>query len=225
LTTETSCGKATILGFFIALAVFMLVSLLSFGVMSQAQLAGPPAAALMANVLEQFVGPCGSVLVRIGLVILVLGTFLGWTLFAAEILYRAASEGVLPAVFGAENAKGSPSGSLWITNLLVQAVLIVTYFANKTYLALFYIASTAILVPYVLSGAYADKLAVTGESYTGSEHRTRDMIFGAVATVYGAWLVYAAGPTFLLMCAALCRRHTGLLVGAPCPDPARVFQP
>jgi arginine:ornithine antiporter/lysine permease len=29
------------------------------------------------------------------------------------------------------------------------------------------------------------------------------MAIGALATVYGAWLVYAAGPTYLLMCAIL----------------------
>lgn len=196
-------GRATVLGFLIALAVYLMVSLLSFGVMSQAQLAGLPASASLADVLEQAVGPWGSVLVRIGLVISVIGAFLSWTLFAAEIPFRAAREGVLPDAFGAENASGSPAGSLWITNLLVQAFLVVTWFANSTYLALFYIASTAILVPYVLSGAYAVKLALTGESYGASEGRTRDMVVGLIATLYGAWLVYAAGPTYLLMCALL----------------------
>ncbi|NJR31311.1 amino acid permease [bacterium] len=109
-------GRATILGFLIALCVYLLVSLLSFGVMAQADLAALPAAASMANVLESVVGPWGSVLVRIGLVISVLGAFLSWTLFAAEIPYRAAQEGMLPAVFAAENANGSRPGRLWITN-------------------------------------------------------------------------------------------------------------
>lgn len=62
---------------------------------------------------------------------------------------------------------------------------------------------SAILVPYVLSGAYAFKLAITGESYNASDGRGRDMLIGAVATLYGAWLVYAAGTNYLLMCALL----------------------
>jgi len=200
---RTDIGRATILGFIAALCVYLLVSLLSFGVMTQPELAGLPGAASMANVLEKAVGPWGSVLVRIGLVISVAGAFLSWTLFAAEIAYRGAREGMLPDVFAAENQKGSPSGSLWITNICVQLILIVTLYANSTYLALFYIASTAILVPYVLSGAYAFKLAVTGEGYDASESRGRDMFVGALATVYGAWLIYAAGPNYLLMCAIL----------------------
>jgi arginine:ornithine antiporter/lysine permease len=110
---------------------------------------------------------------------------------------------MLPAVFATENGNGSPSGALWITNVCVQVVLIVTLYANSTYLALFYIASTAILVPYVFSGAYALKLAVSGESYGPNEGRGSDMAIGALATFYGAWLVYAAGPAYLLMCAIL----------------------
>lgn len=200
---RSDIGKATILGFVTVLLLYLLVSLLSLGVMSQSELAALPAAASMANVLESVVGPWGSVLVRVGLVISVAGAFLSWTLLAAEIPFRAAKEGILPDVFAKENDNGSPSGALWVTNVCVQIVLIVTLYANSTYLALFYIASTAILVPYVFSGAYALKLAMTGESYDPQEGRGRDMAIGALATVYGAWLVYAAGPTYLLMCAML----------------------
>lgn len=200
---RSDIGKATILGFVTVLLVYLLVSLLSLGVMAQPELAGLPAAASMANVLESIVGPWGSVVVRIGLVISVAGAFLSWTLLAAEIPFRAAQEGMLPRVFAVENANGFPSGALWITNVCVQIVLFVTLYANSTYLALFYIASTAILVPYVFSGGYALKLALSGEGYGSGEGRGFDMAIGAIATVYGAWLVYAAGPAYLLMCAIL----------------------
>lgn len=196
-------GRATIAGFAVALVVYLFVSLLPFGIMTQKELAALPAAASMANVLEQAVGAWGAVIVRVGLVVSVAGAFLSWTLFAAEIPYRAAREGVLPRVFGTENKNGSPAGALWITSVLVQIFLIVTLYSNSTYLALFYIASTAILVPYVLSGAYAVKLALSGDGYAAGESRGRDMFTGAVATVYGIWLVYAAGPNYLFMCAIL----------------------
>jgi amino acid transporter len=122
---------------------------------------------------------------------------------AAEIPHVAARDGTMPRFFGGENASGAPATSLWITNVLVQLFLIVTYFANSTYLALFSIASVAILVPYAFSGAYAAKLAITGEAYGAGENRTRDLAAGLVATVYGIWLVYAAGPALLFMAAML----------------------
>ncbi len=190
-------GTATLLGFAVAFGVYVLVSLLSFGVMSQGELAGLPTAASLADVLEKAVGPWGSVLIRVGLVVSVAGAFLSWTLFAAEIPYRAAREGMMPAFFASENATGSPAGALWITNILVQVFLIVTLYANATYLALFYMSATAILVPYVLSGAYAVKLALTEEGQKAG------LLVGLIATIYGAWLVYAAGPNYLLMAALL----------------------
>ncbi|TIP31806.1 MAG: arginine-ornithine antiporter, partial [Mesorhizobium sp.] len=79
--------------------------------------------------------------------------------------------------------------------------LVITLFAQSTYQALFYIASTAILVPYIFSGAFAAKLALTGESYQGGEGRTGPLVAGVLATIYGLWLVYAAGPAYLFMCA------------------------
>ena len=56
----------------------------------------------------------------------------------------------------------------------------------------------------VRSGAYALKLAWSGESY-GAEARgrRRDVAVGGLATLYGLWLVYAAGLHYLLMCAML----------------------
>lgn len=200
---RSDIGRATILGFVTALAVYILVSILSFGVMTQPELAALPGAASMAHVLESAVGPWGSVLVRIGLVVSVAGAFLSWTLFAAEIPYRAAHEALMPDVFAQENENGSPSGSLWITNILAQLFLIVTLYSNSTYQTFFYIASTAILVPYVLSGAYALKLSLTGEGYAAGEGRSWDLLTGLVATLYGVWLVYAVGLNYLLMVALL----------------------
>ena len=52
--------------------------------------------------------------------------------------------------------------------------------------------------------AYALKLALTGETYAvGDRSRHRDIAIGVLATVYGLWLIYAAGLQYLLMCAVL----------------------
>ncbi len=195
-------GLATMAGFLTCLALYALVSLLALGVMTQPELAALKNPS-MAGVLEHVVGPWGAILINIALVVSVLGAFLAWTMLAAEVPHVAARDGTLPRFFGGENKQGAPATSLWITNGLVQIFLIVALFANSTYQALFYIASTAILVPYVFSGAYAAKLALTGEAYRDRESRTRDLVAGGVATVYGVWLVYAAGPTYLFMAAML----------------------
>ncbi|TJW73266.1 MAG: arginine-ornithine antiporter, partial [Mesorhizobium sp.] len=91
--------------------------------------------------------------------------------------------------------------------------------------ALFYIASAAILVPYIFSGAYAAKLALTGESYGNSEQRAGPLFAGLLATVYGLWLVYAAGPAYLFMCAILYAPGILFYIWARRETNQRIFHP
>jgi len=200
---RSDVGKATVIGFLGALTIYVLVSLVSTGVLTQPELAGLPVPS-MAGVLESLVGKWGAALVSAGLVVSVGGAFLSWTMLCAEIPFVAAKDGAFPRWFAAENAAGSPVNSLWITNGLVQVFLIVTLFANSSYQFLYTIASVAILPPYVFSGAYALKLALTGETYeTDRSGRTRDIAIGGIATVYGVWLCYAAKLSDLLLATIL----------------------
>lgn len=199
---RSDIGVATLSGLLICLALYMGVSLLSLGIMSQAELATLKNPS-MAGVLEYVTGPWGAALINIAVVISVLGAFLSWTLLAAEVPFIASQDGTMPGVFSAENSKHSPTVSLWVTNGLVQVFLIITFFASATYTALFTIASAAIMVPYVLSGAYALMIALKGDGYANGESTTRDIIIGLLATAYGLWLVYAAGPKYLFLCAML----------------------
>jgi arginine:ornithine antiporter / lysine permease len=211
-------GAATMLGFAACLAMYALVSLLSLGIMNQPELAALKNPS-MAGVLEKVVGSWGAIVINVALVVSVLGAFLSWTLLAAEVPYAAAKDGAMPRFMAGENANGAPAVSLWVTNGLVQAFLIITYVANSTYVALFSIASVAILVPYVFSGAYAAKIALSREGYSATDSNRRDLAAGLAATLYGVWLVYAADPKYLFMAAmlyapgivfyVLARRETG----------------
>jgi len=192
-----------VLGFVGALGIYVLVSLLATGILSQPELTGLKVPS-MAGVFEPLVGPWGAALINIGLMVSVGGAFLSWTLLCAEIPYTCGRDGTFPKWFAVENAKGSPANALCATNILIQLFLVLSLFSKSAYQFFYFIASVAILPPYVFSGAYAFKLALTGETYAaGDPSRNRDIAVGALATVYGLWLVYAAGLQYLLMCAVL----------------------
>jgi arginine:ornithine antiporter/lysine permease len=196
-------GRATVIGFLGALVIYVLVSLIATGVLTQRELAELKVPS-MAGLFETIVGPWGAALINLGLIVSVGGAFLSWTMLCAEIPYRCGKDGTFPRWFAGENANGSPASSLWVTNVLVQLFLVVSYFSKHAYQFFYFIASVAILPPYVFSGAYALKLAMSGEGYAASDgSRKRDLIIGAIATIYGVWLVYAAGLQYLLMCALL----------------------
>jgi arginine:ornithine antiporter/lysine permease len=221
---RSDVAKATVIGFFTCLALYALVSLLSLGILKQPELAALKNPS-MAGVLEAVVGPWGAMLINIALVISVIGAFLSWTLLAAEIPFAAAKDGNMPALFARENDRGVPAAALLVTNLLVQLFLLVTLFAQSTYQALFSIASAAILVPYIFTGAYAIKLAITGDGYSASESRALPLTAGLVATAYGLWLVYAAGAGYLFMCAMLYAPGVLAFIWARRERNLRVFGP
>lgn len=194
---RSDIGKATVTGLLGALAIYVLVSVLSMGILDQATLAGLKNPS-MAGVLESVVGPWGAKFVAGGVVLSVAGALLAWTLFAAELPKVAAQDGVFPEIFARENARNSPSVALWITNGLVQIFLLLTLFYSAGYQALFSIATAAILPPYLFSAAYGLKLVWTKARYQDGEKRSKDLIIAIVATVYGFWLCYAAGNSMLL---------------------------
>lgn len=206
---RSDVGRATVIGFIGALGIYVLVSLLAAGVMTQQELSGLKVPS-MAGVFETLVGPWGAAVINLGLILSVGGAFLSWTLLCAEIPYSCGRDGTFPKWFGIENRNGVPANSLWATNLLIQGFLVLSLFSQSAYQFFYFIASVAILPPYVLSGGYALKLAVTGETYAdgqgnanGKGNRGRDLIVGLLATIYGLWLVYAAGLDYLLMCTVL----------------------
>jgi arginine:ornithine antiporter/lysine permease len=210
--SRSDVGRATLIGFVTVLALLMAVSLLSLGVLGQADLAALKNPS-MAGVLNKAAGPWGAALVSIGLLVSVGGALLAWILLAAETLYTPAKEQLMPRVMARENANGSPAMALWITNGATQVFLLLTLWANATYLALIMLATSMILVPYLLTGVHALRSALKGTGYErGERARSRDIVLAGLASLYCVWLLYAAGPKYLLFSALL--YAPGLLVFA-----------
>ena len=200
---RSDVGKATVIGFLGVLALLVLVNVLSLGIMSQPELASLQNPS-MAGVLKHVVGEWGAILISIGLAISLLGALLSWALLCAEILYATARDNTMPASLKKENTNHVPVNALWLTNSMIQIFLVITLVSAGTYTSLIYLASSMILVPYLWSAAYAVLLCVRGETYErASRRRVKDLVVGAVALIYAMWLLYAAGPKYLLLSALL----------------------
>ncbi|SDR22468.1 arginine:ornithine antiporter, APA family [Pseudomonas grimontii] len=200
---RANVGRATVIGFVITLVLLIAVSLLSLGVLKQPELAALKNPS-MAGVLQVVAGPWGAVLISIGLIVSVGGALLAWTLLAAESVFTPAKEKVMPGALAVENTQGVPANALWLTNGCIQVFLLLTLYSSASYLALISLATSMILLPYLFSGLYALKLTWQGETYAG--HRAvqiRDMAIATVATAYCLWLLYAAGPKYMLLSALL----------------------
>ncbi|RHB49025.1 arginine-ornithine antiporter [Exiguobacterium sp. AM39-5BH] len=210
---RSDVGKATVIGLLGTLIIYLLISVMSLGLMNPENVANASRPA-MAYLLESAVGPWGAMLINAGLVISVLGAWLGWTLLAAEIPFVAGKDGVFPKWFTKENKNNAPANALWLTNGLIQLFLFTFLFSDAAYNFAFSLASSAILIPYAFSAFYQVKVAKNGIGYNAGERRTRDILIGAVASIYGIWLIYAAGIDYLLLTTLLYAPGTLLYIKA-----------
>lgn len=189
-------ARATILGLLVALSIYVLVSLISFGVLKPTELASYQNPS-MAQVLSHIIGPIGKYIIGTGLVISVCGAFLSWTLLASEAPLLCARDKLFPECFAKVNKHGSPVNALRFTNVSIQIGLIFVFYAKSTYNSLLPIVSEMVLVPYLLVGLYMLMLAVQ------RKNRGFDVVVGACASLYGFWLLYASGLNYLLLSALM----------------------
>lgn len=217
-------GRATVLGFLSVLAIFASVTIVSFGILPQAQIAELRQPS-MAGVLEAAVGGWGAVLISVGLIVSVLGAYLAWSLMAAEVLFVAAKDNDMPRFLSKVNANDAPANALIMSSVLVQIMLFVTMASENAFDFALNMTSALSLIPFVLAAGYALKLAITRESYEhAAEARSKELVIAAVATFYTLFLLYAAGPKYMLMSLVIYAPGTVLFAMARREQGRKVFE-
>jgi arginine:ornithine antiporter/lysine permease len=219
-------GKATVLGFLSVLSIFSLVTLSSYSVVPQPELAATRQPS-MVGVFQSQVGDWGEVFISVAVIVSVLGAYLAWTLMAAEVMYIPARAEDFPEFLGQENEAGTPITSLVVTSLAVQGLLALTLFVSDALNFMLDLATSLALLPYLLAAAYALKLGLTGESYDGVSKgvRRKETVVAGVAVAYTLLLFEAAGMKFVLLMTVLLAPATLLYVKARSEQGRRIFSP
>ncbi len=197
--TPQDVGKATLLGFVGCLAIYILLSLIPFGFLSQAEIAQIPNPST-AGILEKAVGKWAAWLMNLGLLISVLTSWLAWTIVTAQIPQAAAKNGTFPKFFVKENVHGSPSVSLWVTSAVMQLLMFMVYFSSNAWNTMLSITGVMVLPAYFCSCLYLWKTCEDGEYPSGFYvKRSTALLTSILGSLYGLWLIYAAGLNYLLM--------------------------
>lgn len=192
-------SRATILGFLIVSVLYVLISIVPFGFMSQGDMASlaPPSTAA---ILKQLVGTWGEIIINLGVIIALLSSWLVWTLLVAQLPWACAKDGTFPKVFAATNKQGIASVSLWVSTVIMQAAMLLVYFSNNAWNVMLSITGVVLLPAYIGSAAYLWKLIWTHQYPAKAMHGAKAALFISVmATIYGLWLIYSAGLQYLLV--------------------------
>lgn len=212
--TPRTVSRATILGFMIVSVLYVFVSILPFGFMSQGELEtlAPPSTAA---VLKRIVGTWGEVVINLGIVIALLTSWLVWTLLVAQLPWACAKDGTFPKVFARTNANGVPYVSLWVSAIIMQLAMLLVYFANDAWSAMLSITGVAILPACIGSAAYLWKL-IWIKQYPEKAIYSAGMslVVSVTATLYGDMArLFSRIAVFAGRYGHLCNRACYLYVG------------
>ena len=184
-------ARATMLSVIVVLIIDTLISVLPFGIMPTSSiqtLQTPSTAGIMASVI----GPISANLIRFAVLICVTGALLAWQMLATNIIYLSALDKTMPKTLAKLNKKLVPSRALLFSSIALQLFIVCAYKSGAIYLNMIQIATSLVLVPYLLAAMFAFKLIITEKKIYYYE-----LIKGIVAIIYSIWLIYAGGLKYL----------------------------
>ena len=187
-------SRATTVGFVLVIVFYILISVLSLGIMPRAELAQLSTPSL-AGVFERVIGPVGAAIVNGGVVISLMGTMLGYLTFAAETSYQSAARGIFPPCLAKTDARGTAVRTTILSAGITQAFFILSVFSAGTYQFFYTCSVYAILIPYTCAALYYAAIAWRNERMTGplAPSLGSARVFGTLAFVYTAFLIWSSG--------------------------------
>lgn len=198
--STATAGRATALSFLTLLILYVLISILSMGILPRTELAALDNPA-MAGLLAYIVGPWGAGLINFGVIISIAGAMFSYTLVCADSAYAPALAGCFPKFLRMETKKGAPAGALILTASIIQVLLIIIYFASSTYQNLYTLATSAIMIPFVLSALYCLKTTIDDSRLGVNNVNAGTWFISILGTVYGFYMLFATGISNVIISA------------------------
>lgn len=188
---KSDIGKATMIGTVVLFFLYFVISVLPFGMLSQAKLATISQPGLV-YVTENTVGPLGSAFMSIALIITLVGALLSWFLLPVEPLQRLSEQNIFPEWMGKTNSVGAPVGSLVFTQILLQALIGTLIFTDSAYQFALSLCTVAIVISYFFVGLYQLKLGL-------QQRAAKVWIPGLIVVVFEIIAIAVSGLEYLAL--------------------------
>jgi len=191
---EKNVRKSTIYGMIIASIIYILISLGSMGVMSNADLS--VSSAPLTDILTIALGSSVGKVLSVAVAVCILGTTIGWILSTARVSYAAGIDGVFPKFFGKIHPKyQTPVNSLVIGSVLVNILLIMNFQKSMvsafTFITL--LATLSFLPVYLLSIGAEIMLMFKDEAEFNLMIFLKKSALALLAFAYTIWAIYGSG--------------------------------
>ena len=182
--------KATMLGTIISTCIYILGTVVLFGILPTETLQNSPAP--FAEAAQVIGGKYAGYFVAVGAAISGMGALNGWILILAQIPMAAAKDNIFPKVFKKNNKKGAPILGLIIGSLLSSVVMLMNFSDSLVTQFTFMVNLTvlACLVPYLFVSAAYIIIVLQKNKDTSSILKT--VILGLLGFLYSLWAIYGS---------------------------------
>jgi APA family basic amino acid/polyamine antiporter len=203
---EKIIPRATMLGAIIVTFVYILGTVVLFGILPIESLRNSPAP--FADAGKIIGGEFAGYFVAAGAAIAAIGCLNGWILLSGQLPMATAKDNMFPKVFKRENKNGSPYLGLVIGSILTSVVLLMNY--TKGLVDQFtFIANLVVftaLVPYLFVAAAYIIVLIEKKRHFNNAFKT--FTLGTLGATYSIWAIFGAGSEtvfygFLLLLAGI----------------------
>lgn len=203
--SQQKVHQATLIGFFICLAINIFVSLLALGIFSYGQLShleSPSTAAILSKVWQN---SWGRNLIAIALIITVLASWISWLEMITTLPhYAAIHDGTFPRQFGRTNKEGQPVFGIIVATLVIQAIILIAHYDNSAYQRLLIISSATTIPPYLITEAFLFQQTFANQDL-GRHHPRNVRWVAGIAFAYTLLMGISAGMKYtaaeMIVCA------------------------
>lgn len=203
---EKNIKRSTILGTALASIIYIVLSILSMGGLSQAALAASDAP--LADIINNITGSSwGGAFISFGIIISAAGAASGWILTTARAAYAAGEDGLFPKFFAKVHLKHkTPTNALIISSLCTNLLLILNYVSNLTEAFNFMInlATLSFIPAYAFSACAEIILTYKAGNKLSLTQFLKHSFFSLLAFFYAVYIIYGSGSesamwVFILM--------------------------
>lgn len=188
---EVTVPKATMYGTIIVILIYILGTIVLFGILPIELFQNSPAP--FAEAARRIGGDYAGYFVASGAAVSAIGALNGWVLISGQVPMAAAKDNLFPKVFKKENKKGVPLVGLIIGSILSSIVMLMNYTEGLVEQFKFVILLTVVtvLVPLLFTAASYGLVIIDKKLQTKNKLQTIGL--SGLGFAYSLWAIYGAG--------------------------------
>ena len=188
---EKTIPRATMLGTIITTALYILGTVVLFGILPLDILQNSPAP--FAEAAKIMGGDYGGYFVAIGVLISGIGVLNGWILITGQISMATAKDDLFPDFLKKENKKGAPVNGFIIGGVLSSIVMLMNFSEGLVEQFEFIVQLTVLvaLMPYLFTAASYALIVIEKKLHAKSWVKT--FVLATLGFSYSVWAIYGSG--------------------------------